>query len=306
MIVGELWRKAKNHLTAWWERKEIGRLYRWADREGIGREKVDDVITRHRGRDYDFLGDDKIRFFNVSAPLAGCKHHNMSAFFGGYIGVNDGWIMALLTANELERPQVEDAFRLMAAHERSHHVWSSFSALGFLKHRNYVNEVYADIHGAALAFPGEPERAIAAAEWLQKHANKMGRKDSHDHPSWDHRMELIREGEFTPDTIRKAIKMAGHREGWLTRRAITVYEKRQEYFETPLTVNYAEHEDKPTPEKSMPAPGIKPQVVHQVDWMAEKKERETTRDKETNEADKGIKGEAKVQTKKKRKSALNR
>lgn len=228
-LIHEVFQFRSNPRTARMERKEMKRLYEWAAKNGIGKNAVDEFCNSHR--DFEFLSGDRVRFYNMH----GSKSRNMNAFFDDFVGVNDEWVKQMLLAKDGDKAIMEDAYRLMVAHEHSHHVWCKDDYLDIFKRRSaidYVSEVYADVNGARLAFPGHPERAIAAAEWIKETAEPKCLKDRCAHPSWDHRLEFIRKGRFDADTIREAVELAGGRPKRVAQMTAD-YLSKQEFFSAP-------------------------------------------------------------------------
>ena len=218
-----------NQRSARMERKEMKRLYKWAAKNGIDKEAVDEFCNSHR--DFEFLSGERVRFYNMH----GSQKRNMNSFFDNFIGVNDEWVKQMLLAKDGDKAIMEDAYRLMVAHEHSHHVWYKDDFFDGFKRRSaidYTTEVYADVNGARLAFPDDPERAVAAAEWIKGTADPDSLEDKRMHPSWDHRLEFIRKGRFDADTIREAVELAGGRPKRVAKLTAD-YQSEHEFFSAP-------------------------------------------------------------------------
>lgn len=196
------------------EKRRTAAVRRWAKENGMDPDLVDRVLARHREGKYPFLDADGCRdriLFSFNR-----QSYNMRAFFKGFILVSEGWMKELVrlqysvdTCVDAEKEKAvkeleaaEDAFRLRLGHEHAHHIFGTLkwiSSTDTLK--AYVDEVYADVKGAALAFPDDKARAVRAMEWLAARAGKNNQRDSKFHPAYGLRLSILKNGTFDADVL---------------------------------------------------------------------------------------------------------
>ena len=227
------------------EKRRIAAVRRWAKENGMDPDLVDRVLARHREGKYPFLDADGYRdriLFSFNR-----QSYNMRAFFKGFILVSEGWMKELVrlqhsidtcrdsvkekAMKELEA--AEDAFRLRLGHEHAHHLFGVLKWICFTDTlKAYADEVYADVRGAALAFPDDKARAVRAMEWLVDRAGKKNQRDSKFHPAYDLRLAILKNGTFDMDVLEMLRERADQYMGRRNIISRTLYQrKRCEVFD---------------------------------------------------------------------------
>lgn len=143
---------------------------------------------------------------------------NASATIPGFILLNAAW--AYILAVSYDDPMVQDAFHLTIGHEVTHQEGDYFYIEPFTNDGKFVywiNEVHADYGGIEKAFEGVAERGIRALEFKRKCKGK-GDRSTRTHPSWQQRIDFVKNYDFGEELIKKIATMTKCRNGELVRR----------------------------------------------------------------------------------------
>lgn len=148
----------------------------------------------------------------------GRKVPNASATIPGIIVINAEWATRLVLYPNDEK--MKAAFQLTMGHEFTHQENDYFFLEPFTKEEKFVywvNEVHADFGGIVKVFEGSVEKGLRAMEYKKRYKNHKD-KDSFTHPSWERRMNFIKEYDFNVNLIREIAGIVGCRNEKLIRR----------------------------------------------------------------------------------------
>lgn len=174
-------------------------------------------------RELDCFKEGRIKMVYSWLWDSGGRVPNASSTIPGLILVNAEW--AAMIALYQENEKVHEAFKLTMGHEMTHQHDKFFIAIPFSKDAKFIywiNEVHADFGGAVIAFDGDVARTAEAMQF--KRVCKGNRdKDAYSHPSWQRRIEFIRNDNFDRELIYKIAIITGCKNERLIERVCDQY-----------------------------------------------------------------------------------
>ena len=169
--------------------------------------------------DLSFVENTKIIFAWVLNGFS--VHLDAMSVFPGLIAVNAEWAARLVLFDDEE---VRDSYRYTIGHEMTHQSGDYVFWEFLTKDKRFVNwvcEVHADYGGTVYAFDGDIKKAIAAIEYKARDYKKD--RDRQVHPSWQHRVEYLKDGRFDAALIKRIAEDVGCRNQILIEKITDYY-----------------------------------------------------------------------------------